>query len=116
MTEFDHINKVKRLAQSALEWEAQDDTPEVCRIDGACRCPTCGLVTEVVRGNMVARGWSREAVQRRITVRAPDEASYPYVASVRVDEREVYRVMDDLAEVFKGDVLDDIEAALERQP
>jgi hypothetical protein len=64
---------------------------------------------------MVARGWTREDVQRITTTAPLAPAAYPYVASVRVDKREVYRVHADLAEVLDGEVLDDVDAALSRR-
>lgn len=112
MSALDHMKRVRKLALQAMDWEAQDDGP-VCH-DFECRCPTCGMVNEVIRGNMVARGWSREDTKRITTAPAAEGASYPYIASVRVDGQEVYRVLKDLAEVLDGDVLDDINAAMER--
>ena len=98
MTTLDHIRRVKRLS-----------TPLVCE------CRTCGAVTQMVRGKLVSRGWDREDA-KRVTTGPPSEASYPYLASVRVDGAEVYRVHKDLAEATDPDVIDDIEAALRRRP
>lgn len=95
MTTFDHIRRMKRQSEPLV-----------------CECRTCGLTTQLVRGKLVAKGWSREDA-KRVTTRPPTEASsYPYLASVRVDGREVYRVHADLAEAADPEVIADIEAAL----
>lgn len=112
MTTQDHIARVRRLATQAMAWEAQDDSP-VCQIGGACTCPTCGLTTALLRSELSGRGWDRADTLRVATI-APTEASYPHLASVRVDGVEVYRVHADLAEVLDPEVLADIEAALRR--
>jgi hypothetical protein len=77
----------------------------------ACRCPTCGMAELVLRSVLRLQG----DVQR-ITIRASacGDGSYPFLASVRVDGREVYRIMNSPDEVFQTDVLEDITAALRR--
>lgn len=113
MTVEDNMARVRRLAEQSRQWEAQDTDPVVCPIDRPCPCPTCGLVTQMVRGKLVSRGWSREDAARVFTT-APLDTSYPYIGSVRVDKREVYRVHADLAEAMDLEVIADIEAALGR--
>lgn len=105
MTTEDHISRVRSLALNAAAWEAQDDTPVICA------CPTCGVATQMLRGEMVSRGWDRAEAARIVTF-PPVSDAHPHLASVRVDGREVYRVHADLAEVMEPDVLDDVEAAL----
>lgn len=116
MTTEDHMARVRRLAEQSRRWEAQDDhVHDACPIDAeVCCCPTCGLTTQLVRGKLVSRGWSREDAARVTTAPPTEAASYPYIASVRVDGREVYRVHSDLAEAADADVMGDIEAALKR--
>lgn len=108
MTTNDHMARVRKLAEQSRQWEAQDACPINEQV---CRCPTCGVATQLIRGRLVARGWSQEDAKRVVTT-PPSDASYPYLASVRVDGRETYRVLKDLAEVLDGDILDDIETAL----
>jgi hypothetical protein len=97
MTTLDHVERIRKLKASPL----------------VCECRTCGAVTQIVRGNLVSRGWSREDAAR-VTTAPPMDASYPYLASVRVDDKEVYRVHADLAEATDQEVMADVEAALRR--
>ena len=97
MTTFDHVRRVRATQSPPL----------------VCECRTCGAVTQIVRGKLVSKGWSRDDTKRVVTG-PPLDASYPYLASVRVDGAEVYRVHADLAEATNPEVIADIEAALER--
>lgn len=98
MTTMDHVRRARRAE------------PLVCH------CRTCGLTTQLVRGKLVSKGWSREDAARVITVPPREDCSYPYLASLRVDGQEVYRVHADLAEATDPDVIRDVEAALNRRP
>lgn len=97
MTTLDHVRRIKALSSPLV-----------------CECRTCGAVTQLVRGKLVSRGWSREDAARVATA-PPLAASYPYLASVRVDGAEVYRVHSDLAEATDPEVIADVEAALRRR-
>jgi hypothetical protein len=100
-----------RLRAAARDAQAQ---PEICAIDGPCRCPTCSIVEMLVHSELTGAGYSRNQAER-VTVGAAnfDGASYPYLASVRVDGREVYRIMRTPDEALAADVMDDIKTALE---
>ena len=80
-----------------------------------CRCSTCGA-TEVLLRAMLARRGVRDFDAKRVFVRANDFAggAHPYLASVRVDGREVYRIHERPDEVFAEDVMEDIIKALRR--
>lgn len=110
MTPLDHIERVRKLAASAAAWQGQDDRPP-----GVCNCPTCGVVNARIRAELMRRGWDKPSVHH-VHVEGYDfrGAAHPYLASVRVDGAEVYRVHSDLAEVLADDVMDDIENALRR--
>jgi hypothetical protein len=71
----------------------------------------------LLRTKLLARGFDRED-RARVTIQASTcgDGSYPYLGSVRVDGREVYRIMRRPDEVFAEDVFNDIVAALERKP
>ena len=69
----------------------------------------------MLRGALVSRGWSREDAARVLTMPPNEAASYPYLASVRVDGREVYRVHADLGEVLDIEIVEDVEQALRRR-
>jgi hypothetical protein len=79
----------------------------VCTLD-RCRCPACGVTELLLRAKFPA------ADRERITVTASDlgSCSYPYLATVRVDGTEVYRIHARPDEVFAADVLADIERRL----
>lgn len=83
-----------------------------CTLD-RCRCPACGAA------ELILRTYIPTAEDRaRVTVRATDFAgsAYPYVASVRVDGREVYRIHDRPDECLAPDVIQDVLKALRRKP
>ena len=113
MTTQDHISRVRRLAESARQWEAQDEG--VCPIDRPCSCPTGGVTTLLVRGRLRSRGFS-EKDAKRVTVRGNDfrGGAHPYLASVRVDGVEVYRIDERPDEALSDEVVSDIISALER--
>lgn len=81
-----------------------------------CSCPTCGVTLPLLRIALKLRGFASDELRRRVTLHPFDcgSAAYPYVASVRVDGREVYRIHHRPDEVFASDVLNDLEAALRR--
>lgn len=81
-----------------------------------CWCPTCGATFILLLAVLKRRGFSSDELRRRVVVRPFDcgSAAYPYVASVRVDGREVYRIHNRPDEVFEMDVLNDLETALRR--
>lgn len=102
--------------KSRIEADRKADVPgATCAIDGACSCPTCGVTAILLRAALFRRGVLLDDT-KRITVRANDfrGGAHPYVASVRVDGAEVYRIHRNPDEVFEADVLDDIERALRR--
>jgi hypothetical protein len=130
VTTLDHIERVKKLAktaQAAVEWDAQSDPYANVASEGieklistlsgedkeVCTCPTCGVVNARLRAELMRRGWSKAAVHH-VHIEGYDcrGAAHPYLASVRVDGVEVYRVERDLAEAIDPDVLDDIERRL----
>jgi hypothetical protein len=79
----------------------------------ACLCPTCGLTSKLLHAALRKRGTPREDLGR-VTL-APwmmGSAAYPYLVSVRVDGREIYRVEQHLDEALADDVLADIQTAL----
>jgi hypothetical protein len=80
-----------------------------------CSCPTCG-VAQLLLHSALEKRRVRDFDIKRVTIRACDFAggAYPYIASVRVDGREVYRIHARPDEVFAPDVLDDIVKALRR--
>jgi hypothetical protein len=80
-----------------------------------CRCPTCGTAELLLRTKLLARGYPKED-RARVSIQATacGDGSYPFIASVRVDGREVYRIMNAPDEVFAEDVLEDITKALRR--
>lgn len=84
-------------------------------LEERCGCPTCGVVQVVLRSALASRGVSA-ADTRRVEVRGFDFgcAAYPYIATVEVDGRQVYRIHAMLNEVLAEDVLHDIEQALGR--
>lgn len=107
MTPLDHLERVRKLAEQARQWEAQDDTPTVCH------CQTCGVANARVRAALAERGWSRSEIHH-VNVVGNDfrGAAYPYIASVRVAGNEIYRIHTDLGEILQPEVIADIEAAL----
>jgi hypothetical protein len=86
-----------------------------CTLD-LCRCPTCGVVEALLRAELAENHKVRDFDVKRVHVRANDFAggAHPYLASVRVDGREVYRIHARPDEVFAHDVLEDIVKALRR--
>jgi hypothetical protein len=77
-----------------------------------CACPSCGVVQALVRGAAVAQGFSR-ALSTLITIKPGcDAGSYPFLASVRVADREVYRVEDNLHEALHPDAMREVTRAL----
>lgn len=111
MTTQDHLARVRKLAAQAEAWEAQDT--EVCPIDRPCSCPTCGITTMLIRSKLRKDGFSEDDA-RRVTVRGNDfrGAAHPYIASVRVDDREVYRIHERPDEALDAEVLADLERRL----
>jgi hypothetical protein len=99
-----------------IEAERAADVPgvgaAVCPV-GGCRCPTCRMTELVLRSVLKSDGFTDTD---RVTIRATTcgDGSYPYLASVRVDGNEVYRIHDRPDEVFADDVLEDITKALRR--
>jgi hypothetical protein len=109
MTTLDHMERVRKMAAAA----AGPAAPH-CSLD-RCRCPTCATTELLLRTALIRRGVRQEDT-KRVALRAFDcgSAAYPYLASVRVDGREVYRVEQRPDEVFAPEVLDDITKALRR--
>jgi len=108
------MNDMTRVSQLAFAASfVTDPNPGPVCPDGRCACPTCGVVRELLRGNLVSRGATRLDAQR-VTVEASNlgSCSHPYLASVRVDGREVYRIETDPDEALDPSVMDDIERAL----
>lgn len=98
-----------------IEEERRADVPGgTCTVD-RCVCPTCGVTQALLRAKLLARGVSKLDTPR-LTVTACDfhGGAYPYIASVRVDGREVYRIHARPDEVFAEDVMADIISALRR--
>jgi hypothetical protein len=83
---------------------------------GRCRCRTCAVTEALLRSELMVKHKARDFDARRVTVRANDFAggAHPYIATVRIDGREVYRIHDRPDEVFAPDVLDDIIKGLRR--
>lgn len=88
--------------------------PPVCTLD-RCRCPTCGVTELVLRSALRSRRVPQGDLPR-VTVRANDFAggAYPYVASVRVDDKEVFRIHARPDEALEPDVVRDVIRALRR--
>jgi hypothetical protein len=82
---------------------------------GGCSCPSCGATTLLLRGALIRRGVNH-AETKRVVIEPSmcGDGSYPFLASVRVDGREVYRIERRPDEVFAPDVLDDIVRAIGR--
>ena len=109
MSPLDHMERVRKLAASQLP-------AAVCPIDRPCGCPTCGVTAVLLRLRMRRRGFTDEDAAR-LTVRAGGlGGGHTHIASVRVDGREVYRIVNRPDEVFAEDVLADLERALRRKP
>ena len=107
MTTPEHVARVCKLPRS--------ETPDEGGHYPTCVCRTCGTVTAIIRGKLASRGWHGADLKRVVTRPPTEAASYPYLAAVRVDGAEVYRVVRDLAEATDPDVIADIEAALLRR-
>lgn len=82
---------------------------------GGCVCPTCEAAGLVLRAKLLARGVRSEDA-KRVQLRANDfrGGAHPYLASVRVDGREIYRIMQRPDEALADEVLEDIQRALRR--
>src|SRR5690349_25000587 len=101
----DPMSRVKALALQAEAWEAHE-----CHV---CTCPTCGVTFKLLEAALRKRGVSPEDTKRvSINPTGFGGASHPYLASVRVDGQEVYRIMDRPDEALAADVLRDVELAL----
>lgn len=86
---------------------------KICTLDGRCRCPICGVIRAMLTGAVRRR--NPDADTNRIAVLpANDEASYPYLARVMVDDCEIYRVYRDSTEVLLDEVIADVMTALEK--
>lgn len=113
MTELDIAlhDSAARFVAAKEELERHSAT---CSPD-RCICPTCAATALLLRVSLVKRGASL-ADAKRVLVHANDfaGAAHPYVASVRVDGQEVYRIHDRPDEVFAPDVIRDIQKALRR--
>lgn len=85
-----------------------------CTLD-RCRCPTCEAAEMILRASLIAHYVPKED-RERVTVRANDfaGAAYPYLASVRVDGREVYRINARPDECLDPEVIEDVIRALGR--
>lgn len=89
---------------------------EVCAT-GVCVCPTCGVAEVLLHSSLRYQGATPDELTRvRVVGYDFAGASHPYLASVKVDGREVYRIMSRVQEVLEPDVQDDVIAALRRQP
>lgn len=75
-----------------------------------CSFPTRGVVETLLRAEFPPDDSGRITVETT----ACGDGSYPFLASVRVDGREVYRILSEPDEVFAADVLADLAAALRR--
>ena len=104
------MNAFARIKQP--EFAQEFGREEVCKIDGRCRCPTCGVVEAVLHGTLVARGFSRVEAERVTVGPGGLGGGNDYLASVRVDGREVYRIERNPDEALDPAVIDDIERAL----
>lgn len=116
MTPLDHLERVRKLAEQARQWEAQEDPYAKGQAEPlVCHCQTCGVANARIRAALTSRGWSRSAAHH-VSVVGNDfrGAAHPYIASVKVAGREIYRIHNDLAEVVEPEVIADIEAALKR--
>ena len=93
------------------------DLKERIEAERACDVPggfcTLDVTTALLRAKLRSRGAEDTA---RVSIQHNDfrGASHPYLASVRVADREVFRIMRRPDEVFAEDVLDDIVAATRR--
>lgn len=111
MADPDHVERVKKLAASAMAWEAQDSSPPK-----VCTCRTCGVVNARIRGALSARGWPHSATHH-VHIEGFDfrGGCDPYLAVVKVDGNEIHRAYEDLSELLDSSVLDRVEKALRRQ-
>jgi hypothetical protein len=82
--------------------------------DAQCSFPTCGITDKLLRVALRRAGVEGEDLDRVSVTSAVDTCSYPAIGSVRVDDREVYRVFRDPAEVFDPEVVGDVLKALRR--
>ena len=89
-------------------------TPTSCPLDGPCGCPTCGVTALLLQGRLRQHGWSLTDIKRVHLQGSPLAGGTPYIASVRVDGREVYRIERRPDEVFQPAVFDDIQRSLRR--
>lgn len=79
-----------------------------------CKCPTCGVTSKLLDSALRQRGVSTED-RRRVTIQdGPLDGSFPAIATVRVDDCEVFRIYNRPDECLAPDVIDDVNAALER--
>ena len=91
-----------------IEAERRADVPGgVCTLD-RCVCPTCKTTEVLLRAKLGTD---------RVTIITNDfrGAAHPYIASVRVDGKEVYRIQRRPDEIFTPDVLRDIVQALAKE-
>jgi hypothetical protein len=88
-----------------------------CPLDAPCRCPTCGVTTLLLRSKLRLRGLEEPDV-KRVTVEGADfrGGAYPYIASVRVDGQEVFRIYRRPDEALEEDAIRDIERRLKGEP
>lgn len=79
-----------------------------------CVCPTCG-VTELLLRSALAQVVP-DFNPSRVTIWTNDfrGGAYPYIATVRVDDVEVYRIHQQPDEVFGREVMADLRTALRR--
>lgn len=85
-----------------------------CSVSGS-GCNLCGFIASLLNDRLRDLGvLSKDRF--RVSVEATDlgSASYPYLASIRVDGREVYRVESSPSEAAHEDVLKDVKTALSR--
>lgn len=108
MTTLDHIERVRKLARSAMNWEAQDATPPK-----VCTCPTCGVVNYRLRAELMRRGWSKAAAHH-VHIESC-ETPEGHVAVVKVNDQPVHYVHYDLAEALAAPVTEAIEKELHKR-
>lgn len=87
-----------------------------CPTTSPCGCPSCGLAALLIRSTVNRRGVPLADTRRITLVPSPLAGGQPYAASVRVDGREVFRIVSKPDEALATDVLEDIERALRRSP
>jgi len=76
-----------------------------------CYCPTCGVAQALLRSALLKLGLTPDAVADVMITPAADTGSYPALASVRVRDREVYRIESRPDEVLANSVVEDVAKA-----